>query len=252
MAIDYSGIFFGRNVLLRGRNAAVPVTEINVNNIGQNVRWASVFDTGYALAVSSSSVADTDAGTGARTISIYGLDNDFNPLQEIVTLNGQTKVVTTGLFRRVFELIVQSTGTGLANAGDIYVIKNGTDGGYAAGVPAVLTSGCIKAIAGDNFGLSGLYTVPYGKIMAMTTLGFSARAQSGTIKIIHGFPLNNNLIYPSMKVDFAPSNPYVLQGTRDDPILPPFGPCEDIYFNAFCAVAGGLISCYAKMVQINN
>lgn len=252
MAVDYSSIFFGRKVILRGRNAAIPTTEINMNNLAQNVKWAQVFGAAYALDVSSSSTADAAAGTGARTIEIYGLDKDWNPLSETVTLNGQTKVTTTKKFRRVFELIVQTAGTGLVNAGDIYVVKTGTGGTYTGGVPGTLTSGCIKAIVGDNFGVSGLYTVPAGKEMLLTTLGISACAQSGTIKLIHGFPLNNNLVYASLKIDFAPSNPYVLNGSKDDPILPLFGPCEDIYFNALCATAGGLASCYAKFQQYNN
>ena len=50
------------------------------------------------MKVSSSSTNDTAVGTGARTILVQGLDGDYNEVQEIVTLNGQTAVILPPLF----------------------------------------------------------------------------------------------------------------------------------------------------------
>ena len=64
------------------------------------------------LKVSSSSANDTSAGTGARTVQLYGLDADYNEINEAVTLNGQTAVNTTNEFLRINRMIVRSAGTG--------------------------------------------------------------------------------------------------------------------------------------------
>lgn len=107
------------------------------------------------LKVSSSSTADTSAGTGARTVLISGLDADCNEISETVTLNGQTAVNTTNSFYRVFRMTVKTAGTGAQNAGTIYA---GT-GTVTAGVPANVYG----AIAvGDNQTLMAFWTVPAG------------------------------------------------------------------------------------------
>ncbi len=108
------------------------------------------------LKVSSSSTDDTSAGTGARTVQLYGLDGDYNEITEIVTLNGQTAVNTTQSFLRINRLIVRSAGSGGANAGIIYA---GT-GTVTTGVPANIYA----TINGDgtNQTLMALWTIPAG------------------------------------------------------------------------------------------
>lgn len=58
---------------------------------------------------------DTDdnfytSGLGARVVIVYGLDNDFNMIQEVVLLNGTTPVITSQSFRRTFRALVVSSG----------------------------------------------------------------------------------------------------------------------------------------------
>jgi hypothetical protein len=67
----------------------------------------------------SSSVSDTSAGIGARTMTIYGLNTSFERIQETVTLNGITPVLTTTLFYRVYRMIIDTAGTGQTNEGTI-------------------------------------------------------------------------------------------------------------------------------------
>src|SRR6056300_1770631 len=108
------------------------------------------------MTVSSSSTADTSAGTGARTVELFGLDGDYNEISETVTLNGQTAVNTTQSFLRINRMIVRSAGSGGANAGVIYA---GT-GTVTTGVPANIYA----TINGDgsNQTLMALWTVPAG------------------------------------------------------------------------------------------
>jgi len=108
------------------------------------------------LTVSSGSTDDTSAGTGARTVELFGLDGDYNEISEVVTLNGQTAVNTTQSYLRINRMIVRSAGSGGANAGIIYA---GT-GTVTTGVPANIYA----TINGDgsNQTLMALWTVPAG------------------------------------------------------------------------------------------
>ena len=109
------------------------------------------------LKVSSSSTDDTSAGTGARTVQLYGLDGDYNEINELVTLNGQTAVNTTQSFLRINRMVVRSAGSGGANAGVIYA---GT-GTVTTGVPANVYAS-VNGVTGANQSLMALWTVPAG------------------------------------------------------------------------------------------
>lgn len=108
-----------------------------------------------SMKVSSSDANDDAAGTGARTVEVFGLDGDYNEINETVSLDGQTAVSTTIEFLRVFRVIVRSAGSGGTNAGDIYV---GT-GTVTAGVPATKYA---KILVGEGQTLMALWTVPAG------------------------------------------------------------------------------------------
>lgn len=107
------------------------------------------------LSISSSSTADTSAGTGARTVTLFGLDAEYNEISETVTLNGQTAVTSTNSYLRINRMVVRSAGSGGKNAGVIYA---GT-GTVTAGVPA---NKYATIAIGDNQTLMALWTVPAG------------------------------------------------------------------------------------------
>jgi hypothetical protein len=111
--------------------------------------------TAAVMKVSSGSADDDSAGTGARTVLVSGLDQSYDSISEIVTLDGQTEVATTKAFLRVLSVTVLTVGSGGLNAGAIYV---GT-GTVTTGVPAVVHE--IVPI-GMNKSQSASYTVPAG------------------------------------------------------------------------------------------
>ena len=88
--------------------------------------------TATVMKISSSSASDTSAGTGARTISIAGLDANYNEISETVILNGQTEVNTVNSYLRISRMFVATAGSGATAVGTIYA---GT-GTVTAGVPA--------------------------------------------------------------------------------------------------------------------
>lgn len=124
------------------------------------------------MKVSSSNANDTSAGTGARTIYIGGLDSDHNTVSEIVTLNGQTAVLTANSYLHINEAYVTSAGSSNSAEGDVY-IGNGV---VTAGVPATV----YDVISYDyNKRVTGSYTVPAGYTAYLEQGLFSTGSSSG-------------------------------------------------------------------------
>jgi len=147
-------IFNHKSIFKFGNNTSVADTLETV--------WAegglySYLTSASVLKVSSSSTADTSAGTGARTVQLFGLDTNYDEINETVTLNGQTAVNTTKEYLRINRMIVRSAGTGGANAGVIYA---GT-GTVTTGVPANVYAS-VNGVTGANQSLMALWTVPAG------------------------------------------------------------------------------------------
>jgi len=116
-----------------------------------------------AFQISSSSAADTSAGTGARTCSITGLTNIagvWTEITETLTMNGLTAVSTTSTdFWRVNKIWVDTSGSGNKNAGDIYICAVGQS--ITAGVPDANVIAAI--ILGYSNSTSGCYSVASGR-----------------------------------------------------------------------------------------
>lgn len=132
------------------------------------------------MKVSSSSTNDAAAGTGARTVAVYGLDADYNEINEIVSLNGQTAVNTTKTYIRVFRAFVVTAGSGGTAAGTIYV---GT-GVVTLGVPATVYA---SIPLGDNQTTMALWTVPAGYTAYMLGGKFSASSNNDTHTVLGKF-----------------------------------------------------------------
>jgi len=163
-----------RAVFKFGYNDVVGSTEETVWSQGGLYSYPA---SATVMTVSSSSASDTAAGTGARTVRVYGLDADYNEIDELITLNGQTAVNTTKSYLRTFRMIVQTAGSGGVNAGIIYM---GT-GTVTAGVPAnkyALVDGF-----GDNQTMMLVYTVPAGYTAYMTQNNIST-AYGGVTKAL--------------------------------------------------------------------
>jgi hypothetical protein len=74
-----------------------------------------------ATTIVSDDVADTAAGTGARTVRVFGLDSNYNPIDETATLTGTDAVTLSNQYLRVFRAFVVTAGSGGANAGKVQV-----------------------------------------------------------------------------------------------------------------------------------
>jgi hypothetical protein len=92
--------------------------------------------------------AEDDAGqTGALTVLVQGLDNNFDLQEETVTMAGAGGVTTTNKFRRVHRMKVMTAGSAGWNVGAITAAATG--GGNVSHIPATY-----------NQSVQANYTVP--------------------------------------------------------------------------------------------
>jgi len=162
-----------RNVTVFGYNADVDTSEVTVWPVAGILTHPAA---ALQMKVSSTSASDTAAGTGARTVTIQGLDANYVEISETVTLSGQTEVLTTNSFLRINYALVATVGSGKSAAGDIYF---GT-GTVTAGVPATI----YNIIKFDfNNTVTGHYTVPAGYSAYLSQGLFSAGQASGSTQV---------------------------------------------------------------------
>jgi hypothetical protein len=146
----------------------------------------------FTPAIVSDNVADMLAGTGAQKVNLYFLDINGQQCIANYSLNGQTAVTVpnsvayinnsgiqvpaslgwVGQAYRIQGCEVVQVGSGLANAGNIYVTTSANT--YAAGVPVTTTLVYSFIYAGDNIGANSHYTIPAGWVGCMTQLSYGA------------------------------------------------------------------------------
>jgi hypothetical protein len=114
--------------------------------------------TATVATIVSDSANDTAAGTGARTVQIEGLDEDFNFQSEVVTLNGTSSVNSTLSFIRLNRMFVLTTGS-----------LNDHDGQIVCTVDSKTVC---RIDDGDNQSQVAHYTLPANKTGYLDQLSF--------------------------------------------------------------------------------
>lgn len=157
-----------------GYNPDVDTQEETVwGNSGDYV-W---LDSAVTMFVSSTSADDTGTGTGARTILIQGLDEDYNEIEETITLSGQTQVATQLSYLRIYRSFVTLAGSNEGTSGVIYIGSSGATGG-------VPNTTVYASISIGNQTQIAAYTVPAGYTLYVDEINFTA-AVSQAQKLVH-------------------------------------------------------------------
>ena len=128
-----------------GYNEAVGSSFEIISDLGTNVLPSSA----GVVTMVSADTNDTSAGTGARTVEVQGLDENYLPLTETFTMNGTTNVVGSSSFLRVFRMRVLTAGTTEINQGNITASIGG--------------SNVARILADKGQTLMAVYTIPAGK-----------------------------------------------------------------------------------------
>jgi hypothetical protein len=109
----------------------------------------------------SSSVNDTSAGTGVRTVLINSLDDSYIPQSQIATLNGTTPVALTGTHYRPNGMIAITAGSLLTNDGTITLRVSGGGNERNVIIPGngASTDAHITVPAGQTYHLLQVVTI---------------------------------------------------------------------------------------------
>lgn len=99
-----------------GYNNAVGTSQEEIWNSGGVESYLSSAE---RMNIASTDADDASGDTGANTLTIYGLDNDWIEVNETITMNGTTNVLTTNSYIRVLRMIVNTAGSSGHNEGVI-------------------------------------------------------------------------------------------------------------------------------------
>jgi len=175
-----------------------PLDFLQTVALGRLPGWTSVFITGYnpdidlatdpedvwmggglypfltvasLLEIVSSSASDADAGIGARTVLVQGLNSSYLEINETVILNGVTPVALVNTYIRINSCIVTAVGSTLGNVGTITLRVPGPGSTLAM---IGLTNGL-----GHNRAKQAIYTVPAEKMLFISSFAFNTFRVAG-------------------------------------------------------------------------
>lgn len=224
----------GSTVYKFGRNPSVGTTEVVIWDAGGSYPFPVSSDT---LTVVSDSSLDTGAGTGARTITLEGLDENWNSISETLTLGGLTPVVGIKQFLRIFRAYNVTSGGLEVNQGTI-TVKHTTSGDTLAEISPT-----------DGQTLMAIYTVPAGKIATLKR--FAAGTGAGKDAVIRLRTRDNAISDPAVRMlgafDVFENQAIV---SLDYPIDVPEK--TDIWITAQSSASGTSVSGTLNMVLYNS
>ena len=143
------------------------------------------------------------AGTGARTVYIEGLDEDYEVVSETITMNGTTGVTTTNSYLYVNQFYVVTVGSGEANAGTITAKVGATLYDIiAAGYNNRTTAHYCVPAGYTAYLLEGIFTAGQDSGSTGVTGYLKQHGPDGVLRVGAVSAINNG----SVKYDFA--NPY--------------------------------------------
>ena len=128
----------------------------------------------YAYSASSD---DGPGNDGARTITVQGLDNDFNPIEETITVNG---AASTASFLRVYRAFVATAGVLAANDDDVIISTASAGGGTVLADIGVIGTGTTTGLGQTQL---ALYTIPAGKTGYLTTWNVGVAPMNNAVTV---------------------------------------------------------------------
>lgn len=116
-AIAMGRVPYMQRILKFGNNEAVGTGAFE--DIWDSGGTEVLLSSAETMTIVSDSTEDGPAGTGTREMIMFGFNNDYDPIQEVITLNGTTPIVTQQEFLRVYRAYATDTGSNGSNVGNI-------------------------------------------------------------------------------------------------------------------------------------
>lgn len=134
--------------------------------------------TATAMTISSASANDTLGGTGANIAVVQYLDENYNEVEDVLNMNGQTGVSLSVPAIRINRVIVGFSGSTKSNVGRLYI----GSGAVTSGVPANVFH-VVEATEGIS--RTGLFTVPANKAAYFNGINVTSQSNKGiTVQLV--------------------------------------------------------------------
>jgi hypothetical protein len=179
-----------------GRNPNVGGAPETVWEQGGVYTYLTVASTIY---VYGADAQDGAAGTGARTVTVQGLDANYNLIEETLTVDG---AVSTKSFLRVFRAFVASAGSLQTNKGDLIISTGASGTGTVLAKIATIGSGTVYGQGQTNL---ALYTIPAGFKGFLTNWNVGVGAYNDSVTAnLYTREVGNGLIFRTRDVMDVP------------------------------------------------
>ena len=227
------------NIHKFGRNPSVGGVPETIWMHGGTYTYLTSASTVY---VSGADAQDSAAGTGARTVTVQGLDANYNEIEETLTVDG---AVSTKSFLRVYRAFVASAGSLQTNKDNVLVSTGASGGGTVLADIGIIGTG-------TTFGLGqtqlALYTIPAGKTgyLCNWNVGIGAYNDTATATL-YTREVGNGLIFRTRDIMDIPG------GLHQRTYTVPFALPEktDIEIRAI-ATTGTTVSAAFDIILIDN
>lgn len=220
-----------------GFNDNILATEETIWDAGGLYPWLTVAE---VASIVSTDANDAFGGTGAQTVKISGLDENYDLVDEIVELDGLTPVLTTTTFLRISRMTVPPLldGGGEPIAGQ----------GNAAGSINASQSATVRAqiLNGNNQTLMAVLTVPrgYTGILVHGSAGTGSGKEATVKYYVRPFLGVFNLGYIVQLFENNEQRPFVLPQAINEK--------SDIDVRAISGVVGVQVSANFDLVLVRN
>jgi hypothetical protein len=149
-------------VCLSGYLPAAAATYRSIWPIAATTGVVQINATAQTSFVSAANAADTVAGTGARSVTVIGLNGSYQRVRETVNTNGQTASPLTNTYCAIEKAQVIASGSNHSAVGLVYVGNGGPTTGVPTNPMAVIaanesvSSGIHGGVAvGEKFCITG-------------------------------------------------------------------------------------------------
>lgn len=138
-------------------------------DIGQIIPYGTGITVSFEI--SGNNANDVSAGTGARAVTIEGLDGNYNPISEVVLTNGTTATVPlANAYNHINNFYVSDAGSG-GNVADTIVLRD-------------VSSSSVWGLAGANIQGTGFFKCPAGKKAVLSKILYSSGTASTQWRIV--------------------------------------------------------------------
>lgn len=191
------------------------------------------------MLISSTSADDGVGGTGLSVVSIQGLNNNWDLVSELVTLDGVSQVATANQYIRLFRMTAVSSDTG----GDI--------ADAAGAISAVAQDGgALQAQieAGNTSTKMTMFSIPKGYTGFVSSVWTSGGANDDYVVDLQ-IRNNGGVFYTAADIEISNS------GTFDVRLFPAAGPItemSDVKFKALAIANNAQVRVGYKITLIRN